>query len=139
MHTPQERNENPQVGILKEPRNGIEKTEKNILHEADNITSGSRNQAYGHPADNFENIAELWNAYIAIKLRMHPSNVLEPSRINLLNRIDIANLNILQKVARLATNPLHYDSKVDIAGYARTQEMIVDFLRDQQAGDGRKS
>lgn len=46
-------------------------------------------------------------------------------RIPAMSEIDIALMNILQKVARLATNQTHLDSIVDIAGYAATIERIV--------------
>lgn len=38
---------------------------------------------------------------------------------------DIAILNILQKTARLAINPTHIDSVVDIAGYAAVIERLI--------------
>jgi len=41
------------------------------------------------------------------------------------NNIDIAYLNILQKIARGATNQEHIDSVIDIAGYAGCIERVL--------------
>jgi len=89
-----------------------------IFQRAENLIYGPRNSDYGHPTDNFKNIANLWKAYLeAIEQRPYP--------IRQLNNLDVANLNILQKVARLATNQGHMDSIMDIAGYAGCQERII--------------
>lgn len=98
--------------------------EKTILDEAKKLVYSARSKAYGHPRENFANIAELWNAYLAIKLRHYP-DALRPDALSVLNSVDIAILNILQKIARLATNPHHEDSIVDIAGYAATIERLI--------------
>jgi hypothetical protein len=76
-----------------------------LLAEVGKIVSGARNQAYGNPEDNFQNIADLWNAYLTRK--PWP-----------LNTMDVAMMMMLMKVARLKTNPTHRDSLVDAAGYA---------------------
>lgn len=93
--------------------------EPSILEQAQALVYGDRNAAYGHPKDNFQNIAALWTEYLGIKQRhqKHTTIILSP--------IDIAALNILQKLARVATNPGHMDSWTDIAGYAGTAERIV--------------
>lgn len=65
-----------------------------------------RNKAYGDPEDNFGNIVGLWNAYLKAKgLSVE------------LTKLDVAAMSSLIKVARLATNPTHVDSWVDLAGY----------------------
>ena len=63
---------------------------------------------YGKPEDNFQRIADLWNTYIAGK--RDPMEGITP--------LDVANLMVLMKVARLQNSPGHLDSWVDIAGYA---------------------
>jgi len=79
-----------------------------LLEHASQITSSDRNKAYGNPEDNFANIAAYWSAYVKqssdLDIEFSPQ--------------DIAHMMILMKVARLATNPDHYDSLVDVAGYA---------------------
>lgn len=89
----------------------------NILDEAQERTSVSRNKDYGHPTDNFNNISILWNGYLKAAERKQGQEI---------NNLDVAMLNILQKVARLATNQTHTDSLIDLAGYARTAEMIIE-------------
>lgn len=79
-----------------------------ILNEAMKITHHDRNANYGNPEDNFQNIANLWNAYLTVSRPM--AAVLTPA--------DVAVMSMLIKVARLGNNPVHHDSAVDIAGYA---------------------
>jgi hypothetical protein len=79
-----------------------------LLEEAMHIISHDRNAAYGDPEDNFQNIADYWNRYLT--QRFGCAIVVTPQ--------DVAMMMNLMKVARLATNPGHRDSLVDIAGYA---------------------
>lgn len=85
-----------------------------LLQEALKITAQDRNSAYGNPEDNFQNIANFWNAYL--------TQVPGQGNIIPLTSQDIAHLMILMKMARLNTNPSHRDSLVDIAGYAACGE-----------------
>lgn len=78
-----------------------------LLREAERITSSDRNKSYGPAEDNFTHIADMWQVY----LRAQGYDVE-------LHNYDVAQMMILLKVARLATNPLHADSMIDIAGYA---------------------
>jgi len=73
-----------------------------LLAEAADIVSNDRNTIYGEPEDTFARIATLWSSYLGVTIRT----------------VDVANLMVLMKVARLATNPTHRDSWVDVAGYA---------------------
>ena len=79
-----------------------------LLKEAIRITTSDRNAAYGNPEDNFANIAAYWSSYLTQSTKV--DIVISPQ--------DVAHMMILMKVARLATNPTHYDSLLDIAGYA---------------------
>lgn len=78
-----------------------------ILDAASDIVHNDRNKQYGNPEDNFHNIAEAWNAYLQAKGIVHK-----------LRSADVPIMMVLMKTARLATNPNHLDSTVDIAGYA---------------------
>ena len=80
---------------------------KNILQEADEITSGARAQSYGHPKDNFGRIARLWSAYLNVDV----------------SPADTAMLMMLVKMARHQHAPKR-DNLTDIAGYARTIEKL---------------
>jgi hypothetical protein len=61
-----------------------------------------RRREYGEPADLFEHIAQRWS--LTLGSRVSPAQVV-------LCLIDL-------KLARLALDPKHLDSQVDIAGYA---------------------
>ena len=61
-----------------------------------------REGVYGTPEENFQNIADLWKAYWGAPISTH----------------DVAVMMMLVKVARLMKSPYHYDSWVDICGYA---------------------
>ena len=82
-----------------------------LLREAESLVCGSRNATYGNPEDNFRNIAESWNVFMWQR---------EPGSRHrvFFGPQDVAHMMILLKLARLATNPNHRDSLVDIAGYA---------------------
>lgn len=67
-----------------------------------------RNEKYGEPEDNFARIAELWNAWLCIRK--------EPAAP--LTETDVAIMLAEVKMARLANDPTHMDSWVDLAGYA---------------------
>lgn len=90
---------------------------KTILDEAAKLTSTERQKAYGHPRDNFADCADAWSAYLHARGFFHREVKLEPR--------DVAQLNILQKSIRQAHLPKR-DNLTDIAGYARTEEMLDD-------------
>ena len=69
-----------------------------------------RGATYGHPLDNFRRIAALHEV-----IRECP----DPEVRHALEQIAV-------KIARLVQTPMHVDSVVDIAGYARTIAMIYD-------------
>lgn len=78
-----------------------------ILKEANTIIYGDREKTYGHPAKNLKTIAKMWNAYLEAKT---DKGELTPK--------DVATMMVLLKAARLANDPSHRDSLVDICGYA---------------------
>lgn len=71
-----------------------------LEHAAGVVTR--RRRAYGEPVDLFEHIAKRWSLTLGTKIR--PAQVV-------LCLIDV-------KMARLARDPKHHDSQVDVAGYA---------------------
>ena len=100
----------------------------NILQVAEGLIYGPRNKVYRHPTENFNNIANLFNAYFnAIKVRPGVlTETLSDEGIKFqINNVDVAYLNILQKVARGATAQDHLDTITDIAGYAGCIERIL--------------
>lgn len=99
-----------------------------LLDKAKTIISGDREEHYGNPENNFNTIADLWTAYL--KRTVAPTAYV--------SAMDVANLMILLKVARLASDYTHDDSWVDIAGYAACgSEIIGDYLeRKTHAAQG---
>lgn len=65
-----------------------------------------RNNEYGGPEDSFGAVHTMWQAYDAAASKRGP------------HIVDVAMKLVLLKVARIAANPTHADSFVDIAGYA---------------------
>ena len=90
-------------------------TRHNILTEAEAAVYGPRQAAYGHPRDNFERTARLWNGYLFAKHLNAP----------LLDAADVAHMMVLLKMARLMQTPDHRDSLVDMAGYAATAARVA--------------
>ncbi len=79
-----------------------------LLQHAITITAVDRNKAYGNPEDNFKNIADRWSLYLSASTGTEI--VVSPT--------DVAYMMVDMKLARLSTNPTHYDSILDVAGYA---------------------
>jgi hypothetical protein len=90
----------------------------NILEKADDVTKHARQSSYGHPFDNHGNTAKLWEAYLDRRYGLK----------NPIDALDVCYMMILLKVSRLANEAGQIDSLVDIAGYARNAEMILDEL-----------
>ena len=77
------------------------------LTEALHLTTGPRQEAYGHPAINFANIAMGWTVIL--------NTAVLPQQVAL--------CMIWTKVCR-ETNMPAFDNEVDIAGYVNTLHMI---------------
>jgi hypothetical protein len=89
-------------------------TQSELLNEVAEIVGGERSKDYGPPSVNLdERTAELWNAYFNIK----PSPVI--------NGVDVCNLMILLKMARIMEDDRVKDNYADIAGYAAAAWEIV--------------
>lgn len=82
-----------------------------MLRDAAKVVE-DRHKTYGPPTRNFENIAQLWAAYIRARSRNMPLDTLD------FTLADVAAMMALVKIARLAETPGHFDSWTDIAGYA---------------------
>lgn len=92
-----------------------DKEDRSILDEAEELTNGARQSAYGHPSENFKNIADGWNWYIQMKYGNESK--LTPE--------DTALMMTLLKVAR-ETHSIKRDNIVDAAGYLNTYQMCID-------------
>lgn len=87
-----------------------------ILDAAKKCVCGQREQDYGKPENNFQTIADLWNAYL---------NMPVSSRIN---AGDVAMMMALMKIARIRTGTATEDSFVDLAGYAACGGEILESM-----------
>jgi hypothetical protein len=85
-----------------------------VLQEAHTIIYGEREKTYGAPGKNLETIAAFWTNFLGARGLLCSS--LSPE--------DVAHMMILLKVARLANDPYHRDSLVDVCGYAALSERI---------------
>ena len=75
-----------------------------------------RGGIYGHPYDNFANIAGFWSMYLVGRF---------PEFEAVLDREDVAFMMVLLKVARsISDNEGSADTVDDIAGYAKCIHMI---------------
>lgn len=85
-----------------------------LLEEANNLIHGARGKDYGHPIIDFTKQAKMMSA--ATGLRNPDGSEIRPDQIPL--------LMICVKLSRLEQTPDHFDSMLDIAGYAGTWEMV---------------
>lgn len=77
-----------------------------ILDEAKRLTCGERDATYGPPTEDYRDVAALWSALLARKLK-------EP-----LTASEAAWCMVLLKARRHIHNPGHMDSVVDAVAYA---------------------
>lgn len=82
---------------------------EHLADEAKRIVNGPRRGAYGTPTENFTRIARLWTAHFH-----------NTGREITVTAEDISPLMRLMKEARLSETPNHYDSHLDLVGYALT-------------------
>ncbi len=81
-------------------------TRTECLKKANSCVSGSREQDYGSPENNFNMIAKMWSAYL--------HGVSKPD----LEAKDVAAMMALLKIARIGSGHAKDDNWVDLAGYA---------------------
>jgi hypothetical protein len=83
-----------------------------VLDEAKGLIHGDRQEAYGHPGDDFRRVTEAARA-----LGVNPTENGELHHCLYM---------VLVKVARLVETPFHRDSCVDGPGYFGTYDLIVE-------------
>lgn len=88
---------------------------KSILEEAQEITTNNRQSDYGHPSEDFDATAKIWNVIIK---RRHKINIE-------LTAEDVALMMIGLKLSR-ECNKHKRDNRVDMIGYVNTLEMVLD-------------
>jgi len=77
-----------------------------VLNEAMKCVTKDRNSSYGAPEDNFQHIADLWNAQFKDRRGEFK-----------FSSFDVAIMFALMKLARTRTSPKHKDNLIDCAGY----------------------
>lgn len=90
-----------------------------ILTEAHALVHGQRQDAYGHPANDFSRTAALLNIVLAGKLKDE------------LDASDVALMMICVKLSR-EVNKHGRDNLVDLCGYAETRQMVLDYFQKLQ-------
>lgn len=83
---------------------------ESVLAEAAQLTNRTRKDVYAHPSINFDRIARLWSVILGCDVTPEQH----------------ALCMIAVKISRLVETPGHRDSLVDIAGYARTIELLAE-------------
>lgn len=81
-----------------------------ILEAAKRCVCGDREQDYGRPENNFETIADLWNAYL--------KNSANAESWKGVTSVDVAAMLALLKIARISSGHSKEDNWIDLAGYA---------------------
>lgn len=97
---------------------------ENILQEADRLTSGDRRRGYGPPWEHHTKTAAIATVLLEPKLKNGEE----------ITSRDFQRIIIADKLVR-DTNEAKRDNLVDIAGYARTAEMVEDRMATGVAPD----
>lgn len=84
---------------------------KEILAEALRCVCGDREQDYGSPENNFQTIANLWEAYLR-------AGAISPGADLCIRPEDVAAMLALLKIARISSGHGKADNWIDLAGYA---------------------
>ena len=87
----------------------------NAVDKATKLVDNDRGKIYGHPYDDFGKVARLTEPILESKIDA---------------RLKHALYMIQVKIARLLNTPDHEDSIVDIIGYAKTYEMVLNKLKE---------
>ena len=83
-----------------------------VLQQAHQIIYGDRERTYGKPEKNLQTIADYWSTHLSSVFNEKLTLTID----------DVCSMMILLKTARLANDPHHKDSLVDICGYAALSE-----------------
>lgn len=95
-------------------------TQSDLLKEVAEVISGARNRNYGPPSVNLdERTASLWNTYIGLISDKEDWMTWQ------LDGVDVCNMMILVKMARIMEDRSHKDNYADMAGYAAAAWEIV--------------
>ena len=91
-------------------------TREEVLEISRNIVTGQRTDDYGQPEDSFDKIAKYWSVYLGRKI----------------TSLDVANMMMLLKMARMTNGGGSIDNYIDIAGYAACGGEIFGLLANDE-------
>lgn len=110
----------------------------NVLELAAEAVDGPRQEKYGNPRDNHTATMQLFDILLGrfIDGRWHAAD-LEEQWISSEDQQAIMTciFNICQKLSRFAWSPEYKDHLVDIAGYVRNIEIILDEREEPEVSD----
>lgn len=92
-----------------------------ILQDAIEITSKDRQNTYGKPEKNFEQIAAYWTIYLSNRLGYHVT----------VAPYDVSIMQSLLKIARTTSSPMHMDNYKDGAAYFAIAAELVSQVANQ--------
>lgn len=92
------------------------KVEETICQEADRVVSTDRRADYGHPLDNWTQTAAMWSAILGVEVTAEQGLL----------------CMIAAKISR-ETNAPKRDNLVDIAGYAKCVDLVIEERARRQA------
>lgn len=109
------------LGRLKEAGYQEVTSDDSVLVKAFTLVHGDRQQAYGHPIDDFTRLADLWSVVLSPVLK---------DGVRLTAEQTVLCMGLV-KINRLINSPDHDDSQVDWAGYAEVYNMIQQVRKEQ--------
>jgi hypothetical protein len=91
--------------------------QSDLFREVADVVSGARNRNYGPPKVNLDwRTARLWSTYLNLVIGDEGTNI---------SGVDVCNMMILLKIARIIEDNTVKDNYADIAGYAGAAWEIV--------------
>lgn len=94
-------------------------TRPEILEAARKCVCGDREQDYGSPENNFQTIAKMWTDYLTAMPRVVvEEGLIEKAWDIVIGPEDVAAMQALLKIARIASGNPKNDNWIDAAGYA---------------------
>lgn len=106
-------------------------TREEVLDTAKRCVCGDREEDYGTPEQNFQNIANLWMAYLR-------AGAVSPGANLYIRPEDVAAMLALLKIARISSGHAKADNWIDLAGYAACGGELESggFSKKRKGGEG---
>lgn len=98
---------------------------RSVCQIADDIVSNDRGNDYGHPKVDFSKVAAMASAA--------GFRIIENCMIRPLKAEDHAIYMMFVKISRLTNKISHRDSIIDLAGYAKTLDMVIEKRKQEES------